>query len=170
MHIFTPRSELPFAGHPTLGSAFALLKAGMVTPTNGRIVQECEGGPAEIEVRSFAPSCGVNEDPFCGSGNGAVAAYRLRGGDRPRACLCRNARGAGRSLRCHSGPRAGRRADHDQRGLRHHRQRRAKRIATQVSRARVLRHPRRPERHRAIARPEARLCAKQCRVPTALQP
>lgn len=53
----------------------------MVTPTNGRIVQECEGGPVEIEVRSFAPSCGVNEDPFCGSGNGAVAPYRLRGGD-----------------------------------------------------------------------------------------
>ncbi len=33
-----------------------------------------------IEVRSFAPSCGVNEDPVCGSGNGSVAAYRLARG------------------------------------------------------------------------------------------
>ena len=29
---------------------------------------------AHIEVRSFAPACDVNEDPVCGSGNGAVAA------------------------------------------------------------------------------------------------
>lgn len=31
--------------------------------------------PAAIEVRAFAPSIGVNEDPVCGSGNGAVAAF-----------------------------------------------------------------------------------------------
>ena len=31
---------------------------------------------ADIEVRSFAPSQGVPEDPVCGSGNGAVAAFR----------------------------------------------------------------------------------------------
>ena len=28
-------------------------------------------------VRSFAPADGIAEDPVCGSGNGAVAAYRL---------------------------------------------------------------------------------------------
>ncbi|MEX0445129.1 PhzF family phenazine biosynthesis protein [Xenorhabdus sp. SGI246] len=28
-----------------------------------------------IEVRSFAPVCGVNEDPVCGGGNGSVAAF-----------------------------------------------------------------------------------------------
>jgi PhzF family phenazine biosynthesis protein len=33
-------------------------------------------GDADIEVRSFAPSCGVGEDPVCGSGNGAVAVFR----------------------------------------------------------------------------------------------
>jgi PhzF family phenazine biosynthesis protein len=33
-------------------------------------------GDTAIEVRSFAPSCGVGEDPVCGSGNGAVAAFR----------------------------------------------------------------------------------------------
>lgn len=37
-------------------------------------------GDADIEVRSFAPSCGVGEDPVCGSGNGAVAVFqRVRG-------------------------------------------------------------------------------------------
>lgn len=177
LRIFTPRSELPFAGHPTLGSAHALLEAGIIKSLHGRIVQECSKGlvpitvngsgpdrvlhfqlpaatsrdltdaehdrlaailgvplkvgtkaamidvgarwivaemdsvevllhlkpdlqasatfeaelratgvtlfvqrkdrPGYIEVRSFAPSCGVNEDPVCGSGNGSVAAYRL---------------------------------------------------------------------------------------------
>jgi PhzF family phenazine biosynthesis protein len=28
-----------------------------------------------MEVRTFAPSCGVEEDPVCGSGNASVAAY-----------------------------------------------------------------------------------------------
>jgi PhzF family phenazine biosynthesis protein len=176
LRIFTPRSELPFAGHPTLGSAHAVLEAARVTPRGGRLVQECgvglvdltvegEGaerritlglppatvtplepadiaeleailgcrveagavpsivnvgavwvvaqladaasvldlkpdfarsaeferrlgvtgvtifgahadGEAAIEVRSFAPSCGVDEDPVCGSGNGSVAVFR----------------------------------------------------------------------------------------------
>lgn len=180
LRIFTPRSELPFAGHPTLGSAHAALEAGRVQPRGGRFVQECavglvelavhgEGqrrhlafalppavmkplqaadvdaleailghalvrevapaivnvgpawivaqlssvsdllalkpdfarsaaferrlgatgvtvfathasGDAAIEVRSFAPSCGVDEDPVCGSGNGSVAVFRRERG------------------------------------------------------------------------------------------
>ncbi|RAX03591.1 MULTISPECIES: PhzF family phenazine biosynthesis protein [unclassified Photorhabdus] len=177
VRIFTPGSELPFAGHPTIGTAHALLEAGLIQAREGRIVQECgaglitlnitemesghksitfelpepaitllsaeqidrlesilgcpldraltpalidvgarwivahttgaeavlaaepdyaklcehdtqmnitgvclygayrEGTEADIEVRSFAPSCGVNEDPVCGSGNGSVAAF-----------------------------------------------------------------------------------------------
>lgn len=174
LRIFTPGSELPFAGHPTLGSVHAAVAAGRVTPRDGRLVQECAaglilieqlasgrfaltmpaarfeslslvdtqelaavlgpGGETElpvvlvdvgarwivtrlsnpdtvlalqpdfarsailerklratgvcafatdahsgvVEVRSFAPSCGVNEDPVCGSGNGAVAYYQHR--------------------------------------------------------------------------------------------
>ncbi len=34
------------------------------------------GGEADIEVRAFAPSCGVEEDPVCGSGNASVAAFQ----------------------------------------------------------------------------------------------
>jgi PhzF family phenazine biosynthesis protein len=36
------------------------------------------GVDGNIMVRSFAPADGITEDPVCGSGNGAVAAYRLR--------------------------------------------------------------------------------------------
>lgn len=176
LRIFTPGSELPFAGHPTLGSAHAVLESGRAVERDGRLVQECGAGlisiaisgskrvltmpaaqvvalapedvneleailgtpvnraaapalvhvgpvwvvaqlagadavlqmqpdlarsaaferrlhatgitvfgayaegEAEIEVRSFAPSCGVGEDPVCGSGNGAVAVFqRVRG-------------------------------------------------------------------------------------------
>jgi PhzF family phenazine biosynthesis protein len=177
LRIFTPASELPFAGHPTLGSAHAALEAKRVTGTAGVLRQECGVGlvsirieppgrlafalppakvtdladddkaeleavlgrpvvrqavPAKvdvgpiwivaqlpdaeavlalrpdmarcaaferrlgvtgisvfgrisgsgggIEVRSFAPSGGVDEDPVCGSGNGAVAVFQCRRG------------------------------------------------------------------------------------------
>lgn len=180
LRIFTPMSELPFAGHPTLGTAHAVLESGRLAPRDGRFVQECGVGlvevtvagegddprfafdlpsaavtalPAEevdelenilgeaidrtaapaiidvgpvwvvaqmpsvsmllslepdfarcaalerrlgvtgvsvfalhdpdgtsIEVRSFAPSCGVNEDPVCGSGNGCVGVFRRERG------------------------------------------------------------------------------------------
>jgi PhzF family phenazine biosynthesis protein len=177
LRIFTPDSELPFAGHPTLGSAHAMLESRYIAPRQGdRLIQQCgvglvhltiderggtrrlafglpdpkieplrpadvkelehilgcsgplqtapaavnvgpvwvvahlgnaksvldlqpdlaklatfgrrlgitgvtvfgahEFGDAAIEVRSFAPSCGVNEDPVCGSGNGSVAAFQ----------------------------------------------------------------------------------------------
>lgn len=177
LRIFTPVSELPFAGHPTLGSAHAAVAEGLVAHggAGSSLVQDCGaglvpvhlesgdryrlrlpearcetlssadrasleaalGGPTDtavpltlidvgprwivgavadpaallalrpdmtrlaafekgcgatgvtlfaeasgadadgdIEVRSFAPSDGVPEDPVCGSGNGAVAVLR----------------------------------------------------------------------------------------------
>lgn len=177
VRIFTPGAELPFAGHPTIGTAHALLEAGIVQARDGVLMQQCgaglvrlsvdaagqgapwisfelptpsltaleareveqlesilgadlevnvvpylvdvgarwviaqltsaravlacepelqrmkaqdvkgrhtgvvifgahdPGGEAGIEVRAFAPAHGVNEDPVCGSGTGAVAAY-----------------------------------------------------------------------------------------------
>lgn len=181
LRIFTPRGELPFAGHPTLGSAHALLESGRIKPrSEGRLVQQCGMGLVElrlsgqsdkgqlsfqlpsakidpmqrpdsaelqtilggrfvmdtvpssvdvgpvwivaqmpdaatvlnlrpdfarlseferrlgvtgvtvfgkrfhgdtaIEVRTFAPSSGVQEDPVCGSGNGSVAAFQWKHG------------------------------------------------------------------------------------------
>lgn len=185
LRIFTPHSELPFAGHPTLGSAHAALEAGLIKAKNGYVIQECgqgliqiavqerkgtqtlildmphaafeplksediaeletiigqkvlsdippaivnvgaiwviaqvadaatlldlkpdfsrsarfertlgvtglslygtypDGSSSAIEVRSFAPSCGVDEDPVCGSGNGAIAAFRIARGQLPK--------------------------------------------------------------------------------------
>lgn len=47
LRIFTPSMELPFAGHPTLGSAHAWLEAGGV-PAGDRLVQECGVGLVEL--------------------------------------------------------------------------------------------------------------------------
>lgn len=167
LRIFTPKDELPFAGHPTLGTAHAVIEAGLAHPRDGRLVQQCRIGLVEmaigdsgvsfrlprfsldelsdaeatawlgegvrlvgaphavnvgptwliaelaeiaavedlahdparltryyqrtgmtgatifatdgerVVVRSFAPGDGIPEDPVCGSGNAAVAAYRL---------------------------------------------------------------------------------------------
>jgi len=44
LRIFTPGAELPFAGHPTIGSAHAWLEAGGVPRTEGELVQECGAG------------------------------------------------------------------------------------------------------------------------------
>ncbi|WP_423920569.1 PhzF family phenazine biosynthesis protein [Frigoribacterium sp. 2-23] len=58
LRIFTPGGELPFAGHPTLGSAHAWLEAGGTpraavgtsTSTHATIVQECLAGLVELRV------------------------------------------------------------------------------------------------------------------------
>jgi PhzF family phenazine biosynthesis protein len=169
VRIFTPRSELPFAGHPTLGTAHAVIEAGLASFRDGKLIQQCAVGLVEVShsgdglsfrlpryayedapeverliaalgegvitgkpqivnvgprwviaelasvavlealapdlvglaqydrqhqttgltvfangeegnimVRSFAPADGLMEDPVCGSGNAAVAAFRLR--------------------------------------------------------------------------------------------
>ncbi len=44
LRIFTPSGELPFAGHPTIGSAHAWLEGGGVPASEGRLVQECGAG------------------------------------------------------------------------------------------------------------------------------
>ena len=44
VRIFTPIAELPFAGHPTLGSCAAWLRAGGKPKIEGSIVEECGAG------------------------------------------------------------------------------------------------------------------------------
>jgi PhzF family phenazine biosynthesis protein len=48
VRIFTPGGELPFAGHPTLGSCHAWLEAGGRPKATGRIVQQCAKGLVPI--------------------------------------------------------------------------------------------------------------------------
>lgn len=50
VRIFTPQAELPFAGHPTIGTAHALLEAGMIQPQAGVLVQQCGAGLVRLEV------------------------------------------------------------------------------------------------------------------------
>lgn len=56
VRIFTPVSELPFAGHPTLGTAHALLEAGRITPrsaeTGGLLLQECGVGLVRLSIET----------------------------------------------------------------------------------------------------------------------
>lgn len=194
LRIFTPKGELPFAGHPTLGSAHALVESGLAEPKDGILVQQCAQGlvpirvenslftlempeakvkeisqenisllesilnckvimPApidigpifiiglvenvetllelkpdlnrlaelerklkitgitlfatypdstDIEVRTFAPSCGVSEDPVCGSGNGALAVFRkLRGQLETSSYVAKQGRKVGRDGHVH---------------------------------------------------------------------
>ncbi len=67
LRIFTPTEELPFAGHPTLGSAHAWLEHGG-SPRRPRLaVQECGAGLVELRLTadriSFAAPALVREGP-----------------------------------------------------------------------------------------------------------
>ena len=48
VRIFTPGGELPFAGHPTLGSCHAWLEAGHIPRRQDEFVQECQVGLVRI--------------------------------------------------------------------------------------------------------------------------
>ncbi|MGX1908333.1 PhzF family phenazine biosynthesis protein [Streptomyces phaeochromogenes] len=58
LRIFTPGGELPFAGHPTLGSARAWLEGGGTPRNADHIVQECAAGLVTVrrgeDTLSFA--------------------------------------------------------------------------------------------------------------------
>jgi PhzF family phenazine biosynthesis protein len=77
LRIWTPGGELPFAGHPTLGSAHAWLEAGGVPADPDELVQECAAGPVRVrrgERLAFAAPPLVR--------SGAVS-------DEDRAAICR---------------------------------------------------------------------------------
>jgi len=50
MRIFTPGDELPMAGHPTIGSAFALARAGVIEPGRQRFVFGLGIGPVPVTL------------------------------------------------------------------------------------------------------------------------
>ena len=49
VRIFTPGGELPFAGHPTLGSAHAFLASGGDVKRPGEVVQQCAIGLVRVK-------------------------------------------------------------------------------------------------------------------------
>jgi trans-2,3-dihydro-3-hydroxyanthranilate isomerase len=50
MRIFTPGEELPMAGHPTIGSTFALARAGVIEPRRERFVFGLGIGPVPVSL------------------------------------------------------------------------------------------------------------------------
>ncbi|HEU5035109.1 MAG TPA: PhzF family phenazine biosynthesis protein [Mycobacteriales bacterium] len=72
LRIFTPASELPFAGHPSVGTAWLLRSLGRVD--GGRVVQECGAGllPLQVDERGATLTGGpprvgepLDVGPFC---------------------------------------------------------------------------------------------------------
>jgi PhzF family phenazine biosynthesis protein len=61
IRIFTPGSELPFAGHPSVGAAWTAVVHGVATPRDGSLVQQCEAGllPVEVNGDHANPRVGV---------------------------------------------------------------------------------------------------------------
>src|SRR5207244_624509 len=55
LRIFSPGGELPFAGHPTIGSAHAVLESGFVVPDSPALRQECAAGVLPLTVEGSGP-------------------------------------------------------------------------------------------------------------------
>jgi PhzF family phenazine biosynthesis protein len=66
VRIFTPVAELPFAGHPTIGTCHAWLEAGGTPAVSGEIVQEC--GIGLVGVRQTPDGLGFAAPPLIRSG------------------------------------------------------------------------------------------------------
>jgi PhzF family phenazine biosynthesis protein len=66
VRIFTPVLEMPFAGHPTLGTCHAWLEAGGEPANPVEIVQECEAG--SIRIRREGGQLAFEAPPLVRSG------------------------------------------------------------------------------------------------------
>ncbi|MFF3941598.1 PhzF family phenazine biosynthesis protein [Streptomyces phaeofaciens] len=56
LRIFTPGGEIPFAGHPTLGSAHAWLEAGGTPKKPGQLTQSCGLGLVQVRLSDDGPA------------------------------------------------------------------------------------------------------------------
>ena len=50
MRIFTPATEMPIAGHPTIGSTFALAEIGIIKPATPRFMFHLNVGPTPVDL------------------------------------------------------------------------------------------------------------------------
>jgi len=60
MRIFTPTMELPFAGHPTLGTSFVLAQRGLIAPS---VIQVVAAGEFAVRVDVEAGTAAVLQQP-----------------------------------------------------------------------------------------------------------
>ena len=51
MRIFTPAVEMPMAGHPTIGSTFALADSGVIKPGTSRFMFHLNAGPTPVDLQ-----------------------------------------------------------------------------------------------------------------------
>ena len=56
VRMFTPHKEIPFAGHPSVGSAHAALECGLCAPRDGLLWQECGAGTLPLRVEGEGTS------------------------------------------------------------------------------------------------------------------
>ncbi len=56
IRMFSPRREVPFAGHPSVGTAHAVLEAGVATPRDGLLVQHGIAGKLPLRVSGDGPA------------------------------------------------------------------------------------------------------------------
>ena len=62
--IFTPETELPFAGHPSVGAAVTSMRRGVIP--SGDVVQECGAGLLPIAVRESGAATLTGGEPTLG--------------------------------------------------------------------------------------------------------
>lgn len=55
VRIFTPYVEMPMAGHPTIGTTFALAETGVLAPGTGRVVLGLNVGPTPVDLEWDGP-------------------------------------------------------------------------------------------------------------------
>ncbi|MDQ3273340.1 MAG: PhzF family phenazine biosynthesis protein, partial [Pseudomonadota bacterium] len=77
VRIFTPGGELPFAGHPTLGTCHAWLQAGGKPKRTDLIVQQCQVGL--VNIRREGPRQAFAAPPLKRSAPGPVALAQVAG-------------------------------------------------------------------------------------------
>lgn len=63
VRIFTPATEMRFAGHPTLGTAFVISELGLVKPPATRFTLEENVGPVKVRIEDGAPTTYWLETP-----------------------------------------------------------------------------------------------------------
>ena len=82
VRIFTPGYEVPFAGHPTVGTAFLLVALGMVECTPGQrsiiVTLDEKVGPVPVEVELEPRVHRPGHRAGCGPGPGAGHPDRSR--------------------------------------------------------------------------------------------
>ena len=91
LRIFTPKRELPFAGHPTIGSAHAVLQHGLKPHVAGRLVQECAKGLVDIRIDGEQLLLALPEpafrEPTRAQLNAVADGLGVMGADIPRAAV-----------------------------------------------------------------------------------